>query len=39
MFLVDQGVRTAGQQGVERHCRAGGAVNGAVPQDLEVVAG
>ena len=39
MFFVDQGVRTAGQQGAERHCRVGGAVSGAVPQDFEVVAG
>ena len=49
-FLVDgvcesdwgsyhQGVRTAGKQGVERHCRAGGAVSGTVPQDLKVIAG
>ena len=30
---------TAGQQGVARHCGAGGAVSGTVPQDLEVVAG
>ena len=34
-----QGVCTAGQQGVERHCTANGAVSGTVPQDLEVNAG
>ena len=28
---------TKGQQEVERHCRAGGAVSGTVPQDLEVI--
>ena len=49
-FLVDdvcesdrspyhQGVRAAGKQGVERHCRGGGTVSGTVPQDVEVVAG
>ena len=27
-----QGVRTAGQEGVDRHCRAGGGISGAVPQ-------
>ena len=32
-------INTEGQQGAERHCRAGGAVSGTVPQDIEVIAG